>query len=472
MKIGQLGEADLAEARAFGPAQPESVPAPGKGEVRFPQGFRWGASTAAHQVEGGLDNDWSDFEKVPGNVKHGDTSQIGVDHYNRFDADFALAAGMGHNVHRMSIEWSRIEPAPGQFDRREIDHYKAVLHSLRKRGIAPMVTLHHFTNPRWVAAQGGWLSDKTPADFGRFAAVAGREFGGMVDLWITVNEPNVYAFQSHEAGIWPPQHKNREEALRVMANLAKGHAAAYKALHDFDQASADPGPAAAQVGIAQHIAVFDPHSWWSPVDHATAYFNDKVFNRAFLKAVTTGQFDFTVPGAKGVKESYPAAANTLDFIGVNYYTRWRCKGPSERVATPGAPRNALGWEIYPEGLYRALKIADKYSALPAGRRIPLYVTENGIDDRTGAARDAFLVQHLQYASRAIQDGVDLRGYVHWTLMDNFEWAEGYEPRFGLYTVDRRPGADLARIPTPSVAMFRAITAANGLTADLVSRYGR
>ncbi len=470
--MGQFSQADLAEAKANGPTQPESVPAAVTGEVRFPQGFRWGASTAAHQVEGGLDNDWSDFEKIPGNVKNGDTSQVGVDHFNRYAEDFALAAGMGHNVHRLSIEWSRIEPTPGQFDRRAIEHYRAVLQALRKRGIAPMVTLHHFTNPKWVAAQGGWLSDKTVVDFGRFAAVAAREFGGQVDLWITINEPNVYGFQSFDSGIWPPQHKSRQEALQVMANLAKGHAAAFKALHEYDQASAEPGGATAQVGIAQHIALFDPNAWWSPIDLATAYFNDKVFNRAFLKAVTTGELDFSVPGAKGVKETYPAARNALDFIGVNYYTRWRCKGQSERIATPGAPRNALGWEIYPEGLYRALKLANKYSVLPAGRKIPLFITENGVDDRAGSTRDGFMVRHLQYAARAIQDGVDLRGYVHWTLMDNFEWVEGYEPRFGLYTIDRRPGANLARIPTPTVTAFRAITAANGLPADLVAKFGK
>ncbi len=461
---GLYSASEMAEVRQFSAGGPEAVPAPDKGDLRFPQGFLWGAAMAAHQVEGHLDNDWSDFEKLPGTVKHGDTSEVGVDHYRRFDQDFALARAMGHNAHRLSIEWSRLEPNRGQFDAEAIAHYHAVFRSLRAKGMAPMVTLHHFTNPKWIAAQGGWLADATIADFGRFAAFAGREFGAEVDLWITINEPNVYAFHSFDSGIWPPQHKNREEALKAMANLAKGHATAYRSLHETDRV--------AQVGIAQHIALFDPNAWWSPLDVATAYFNDKIFNRAFLKAVTTGELDFTAPGAKGVKETYPAARNTLDFAGVNYYTRWRCKGQSDRIATPGAPRNALGWEIYPEGLYRALKLVGKYAALPDGRRVPLYITENGSDDRSGAARGAFLVQHLQYAARAIQDGVDLRGYLHWSLVDNFEWAEGYEPQFGLYAVDRTPGADLARKPTPAVEIFKQIALSNGISAALAQPYAR
>ncbi|MBM3269566.1 MAG: glycoside hydrolase family 1 protein [Candidatus Sericytochromatia bacterium] len=462
--LGPYSSAEMSEAKQFGAAGPEAVPAPAQGEIKFPAGFLWGAAMAAHQVEGRLDNDWSDWEKAPGNVKNGDTSEVGVDHYRRFDQDFALAAAMGHNSHRLSIEWSRLEPAKGQFAAEAIAHYHAVFRSLRAKGLMPMVTLHHFTNPKWIAAQGGWLAEATVADFGRFAAFAGREFGGEVDLWITINEPNVYAFHAYESGVWPPAHKSREEALRVMANLSKGHAAAFKALHETDRV--------AQVGIAHHVALFDPNAWWSPLDVATAYFNDRVFNRAFLKAVTTGELDFTVPGAKGVKESHPAARNSLDFLGVNYYTRWRCKGASERIATPGAPKNALGWEIYPEGLYRALKLANRFAALPDGRRIPLYITENGIDDRDGSARSDFLVRHLQYAGQAIQDGVDLRGYLHWTLLDNFEWAEGYAPRFGLYSVDRTPGADLARRPTAAVAVFKRIATANGVPGDLAKSHGR
>ncbi len=439
--------------------------------VTFPAGFWWGAATAAHQVEGDLNNDWKAFEAVAGNVRDGDTSKIGVDHYKRFDADFTLAQEMGHNVHRLSIEWSRLQPTRGSWDATASAHYHDVFNSLKSRGLRPLVTLHHFTNPIWVADQGGWLTQSTQTDFADFASRAGKEFGAEVDDWITINEPNVYAFKTYDEGAWPPKHKNREEALQVMANLAKSHAAAYSALHAADQQDADGDGEKVRVGIAQHIAIFDPNAAWSPIDVATAYFNDLVFNRAFLKAVTSGDLDFSIPGVKGVSEKVPGAVNALDFIGVNYYTRWLCKG-SDRLAKPESPKNALGWEIYPEGLYRALKLANDYSQRPDGKKIPLYVTENGIDDRTGTARSPYLVNHLAEVAHAIQDGVDVKGYIHWTLLDNFEWSDGYAPRFGLYGVDRTEGQDLKRTPTPTVEVFKTIAKANAVSTELLKEHGK
>lgn len=451
-------------------AVPARADAPG---LSFPAGFWWGAATAAHQVEGGVKNDWVPFEATPGAIAHGDTSDVAVDHYRRFDADFALAAAMGHNTHRLSIEWARLEPERGRFDEEAIAHYHAVFASMRRHGLRPVVTLHHFTNPQWVADQGGWLSPRTPEDFGRFAAFAGREFGRDVDWWVTINEPNVYAFQAHDAGVWPPRRKDRAEALRVMAAMVRGHALAYRALHRNDRVDVDGDGRPAMVGIAQHIALFDAYSAWNPLDHAKAHYNDQVFNRAFLHAATTGDLRFEVPGAEGVRGHEPLAESAMDFIGVNYYTRWRTTsfGPADRVATPGAPVSALGWEIYPAGIYRALKLANDYTRLPDGRRVPLVVTENGLDDRTGTGRSAYLVTHLAEVARAIGDGMDVRGYLHWTLMDNFEWAEGYAPKFGLYRVDRTPSGDLARIPTETVPVFKAIAGANALTRELLARYG-
>jgi beta-glucosidase len=456
--------AALLLATAAGPVAAEAP-------VVFPAGFLWGAATAAHQVEGGLRNDWTAFEATPGAIAHGDTAAVAVDHYRRYDEDFALAAGMGHNAHRMSIEWARIEPQRGEWDESAIAHYHAVFASLKRHGLKPMVTLHHFTNPVWVADQGGWCAARTVEDFARFAALMGREFGSEVDTWITVNEPNVYAFQGHDAGYWPPRRKDREEALRVIAQLVKGHAAAYRALHRTDRVDADGDGRAAMVGVAQHVAIFDAFAFWSPIDHGAAIVNDRIFNRAFLAGATTGELRMEVPGLRGVRGFEPAAVSAMDFIGVNYYTRWRTQGMNDRVLTPGAPTTAIGWEIYPEGLYRALRLANDYTRLPDGRRVPLVVTENGIDDRDGTRRSAYLVRHLQQVARAIADGMDVRGYLHWTLMDNFEWAEGYAPKFGLYRVDRRPGADLRRIPTETVPVFKAITAANGLTPELLHRYG-
>ena len=428
------------------------------GALPFPEGFMWGAATAAHQVEGGLVNDWQAFEATPGTVHGGDTSAIAVDHFRRYDQDFALAAGMGHNAHRLSLEWARLEPERGRYDPQAVAHYRAVLGSLRRRGLTPMVTLHHFTNPQWVADQGGWLADRTIEDFARYAAFAGSTFGDDVGWWVTINEPNVYAFQAYDDGVWPPQRRNRAEALRVMANLARAHARAYHALHE-------AGPT--RVGVAQHVAVFEPYCPLNPIDHLKVRFVDDVFNRSFLRAITTGELRFEVPGVPGVRGREPLASQgAVDFIGVNYYTRWLYKafGTPDRVAKADAPKNDLGWEIYPEGLYRALELADAYTRLPDGRRVPLVVTENGMDDRAGDRRADFLVRHLEQVARAIADGLDVRGYMHWTLMDNFEWHEGYAPRFGLYRVDREN--DLARVPTPAVAVYRAIAEANAIPAAL------
>jgi beta-glucosidase len=464
----------LALAIALATAGPAAAEAPAAA-ISFPKGFLWGAATAAHQVEGnGLDNDWTAAEQDrPKFVKTGDSAALGVDHYRRFDADFALAQGMGHNAHRLSIEWARIEPAPGKRDWDAVDHYHQVFRALRKRGLEPMVTLHHFTSPRWLAAQGGWHDDRAVAAFERFAAFCGREFGREVDMWITVNEPNVLAFNAYDAGDWPPHHTDREEALRVMAQLAKGHAAAYRALHAADHGDADGDGAPACVGFAHHVALFDPLQPFDPMDVLTASFNEKVFDRAPLLAMTTGKLRFTIPGARGVTGFEPRGASAADFIGVNYYTRYMCDAGAtpERGPKPGAPLTGMGWEDYPEGLYRALKLAAEYSRLPDGRKVPIIVTENGVDDREGGSRASYMVRHLRQAARAIEDGVDLRGYIHWTLMDNFEWVEGYAPKFGLYRVDRTPKGNLARIPTDGVPVFREITAANGLTPGLLARYG-
>jgi beta-glucosidase len=403
--------------------------------LEFPKGFLWGAATAAHQVEGGLDNDWAHFERLPRAIRNGDRADLAVDHYHRFDADFGLAAGMGHNAHRLSIEWARIEPERGRYDMTEIAHYHEVMASLRKHGLEPFVTLHHFTNPRWVAGQGGWLADATVDDFVRYATFAAKEFRGEVRRWITINEPNIYAWHAYITGRWPPRRHSIPAALRVLRNLARAHVRAYGAIHEIDPA--------ASVGYSQNLMTITPFAGWSPLDRASARIGDRLLNRSVLDLVHAA----------------------LDFIGVNYYTRAHLRFPGVVLARDGAPRNDLGWEIYPQGLYEALRLAGEYAKR---RGIPVYVTENGIDDRRGERRSAYLIEHLGAVHRAIAEGVDVRGYIHWTLMDNFEWAEGYAPRFGLFYVDR--DNDLARVPTPAVAVFRQVSAHNALTPDLLERF--
>ncbi len=427
-------------------------------ELRFPSGFWWGAATAAHQVEGGLANDWIDFEHTPGTVKNGDTSEVGVDHYRRFEEDFDLAREMAHNVHRLSIEWSRIEPERGQLSAEAIAHYHEVFAALRARGLEPLVTLHHFTNPVWIADQGGWLVPRTADDFARFAGFAAAEFPE-VRWWVTINEPNIYAFHAYMFGAWPPRRRNPHAMLTALATMALGHQKAYAAMHEVRPE--------VQVGLAYHIYLVDPFHAASPLDRRLAAFVDHIANRAYLEAVTTGQLDFALPG-KRIRQDL-GADSALDFLGINYYTRGRSRFPFPALVTPGVAVNDLGWEIYAEGLYRALGLADGFTRLRDGRRIPIVITENGIDDRRGDRRNAYLVSHLQQVARAIHEGIDVRGYVHWTLMDNFEWAQGYAPRFGLYRIDREHG--LARVPTETVEVFERIASSNALAEDLIERYG-
>ncbi len=427
-------------------------------DFRFPAGFWWGAATAAHQVEGRLANDWIGFEHTPGTVKNGDTSEIGVDHYRRFEEDFDLARGMAHNAHRLSLEWSRVEPERGQLSAEAIAHYHDVFAALRARGLEPLVTLHHFTNPVWIAEQGGWLSPRTADDFARFAGFAASEFPE-VRSWVTINEPNIYAFHAFMFAAWPPRRRNPYAMLTALATMASGHQKAYAAIH---RARLE-----AQVGLAYHIYLFDPFHRSSPLDRRLAAFADHLSNRAYLEAVTTGNLDLALPG-KRIRQDL-GTDSALDFLGINYYTRGRSRFPFPALVTPGAAVNDLGWEIYAEGLYRALALADGFTRLPDGRKIPIVITENGIDDRRGDRRSAYLVSHLQQVARAIQEGIDVRGYIHWTLMDNFEWAQGYAPRFGLYRIDRDRG--LARVPTPTVEVFERIARSNELAEDLIERYG-
>lgn len=477
VRVGGLGLLAAGALACAAPAFAAAAPWPGTSPRSFPQGFLWGAATAAHQVEGGLDNDWTEWERQPGHVAGGDTSAEGVGHFTRYEGDFDLAKGMGHNAHRLSIEWSRIEPQEGVYDPAALAHYGRVLKALRDRGLAPVVTLHHFTNPKWLAAKGGWAWPGAADALGRYAAVVAKAYGGQVDRWITVNEPNVYAFKQHDEGSWPAGRQNRAEALRVMANLMKGHGRAYRAIRWNDREDADGDLRSSWVGFAHHVAIFDPEEglppWSGLLAMAQSHFMHEVFNVAPLRAAATGRLRFQIPGASGVDEVDEQLPNSMDFVGINHYTRSRVGPDGSRRPTPGAPQTGMGWEIYPEGLARALALGEAWSRGPEGEKRPLLITEHGCDARPGSGVDParFLVRALQVAQGFAASGGKLQGYLHWTLMDNFEWADGYAPQFGLYHVDRRPGQGLARTPTSAVPVFKAIAQANALSPELLQALG-
>jgi len=429
-------------------------------DQRFPDGFLWGAATSAHQVEGGNTlNDWWRFEHVPGTIAGNRSSGDACLHWERFDSDFALAAGDGHNAHRLSLEWSRLEVAPGRFDPGAVAHYHEVFASLRRHRLTPIVTLHHFTNPCWIADQGGWESRATIERFESFVRFCAREYGGDVDWWCTVNEPEVYAFRGYSEGLWPPAVRDNSRALGVIANLLEAHGRAWHVLHAEDRADADGDGIAARVGFAKNRIALDPLRPWNPLDRLQASVEDHVFNLAVERAAVDGVIELGVPGARAVQRKVPELAGTLDWYGLNFYTRWmvRSLSPEPHVARPGAILNDLGWELWPQGLEWALATAAR-----CGK--PILVTENGIADAQDALRPAAIVAAAQAMHSALAQGVPVLGYLHWSLMDNFEWADGYNGRFGLYEVDfddpERP-----RKRRPSAEVFARIARANALTDD-------
>ncbi|GAB4339263.1 MAG: glycoside hydrolase family 1 protein [Candidatus Abyssubacteria bacterium] len=422
--------------------------------IKFPDGFLWGTATSAHQVEGGnRNNDWWQWEQRPGTIADGSTSETACDHYNRFQEDFDLIKNFGHNAHRLSIEWSRLEPQEGLFSSDEFEHYRRVLLALHERGIQPMVTLHHFTNPLWLSRIGGWENPRAVECFVRYARAAARELGPLVQFWNTINEPAVYAHQAYIRGNWPPGSKSLRSAAIVLTNMLRAHALAYHAIHENSPASR------CRVGIAKSVTLLEPLRPRNWLDKALARWSDFLFNHWFLDAIETGKLSWPI----GMGQKVQILSGTHDFIGVNYYTRrkvqFRLCNPADLLRRnpppPNTVTNDLGWEIYPEGLYKMLMGLRKYQR-------PIYITENGCADARDALRPEFLRQHLTQMHRAITEGADVRGYFHWSLLDNFEWTFGLTPRFGLVEVDYRTQA---RAPRPSAHIYSRIARENRLDPE-------
>lgn len=393
----------------------------------FPVGFLWGAATASHQVEGG--NRWNDWWVLEESGALPFRSGEACAHYQRYAEDFDLARELGHTAHRFSLEWSRIEPEPGRWDRMAIEHYRRVVAALRDRGMEPVVSLHHFTNPRWFADRGGWLRADAPALFTRYVErVAGALDG--VQWWLTVNEPTVYAKNGFVTGEWPPLvHGSWRRAAIVLARMASAHRSAYRALHRLRPGS--------RVGFAHSLPWIEPCNPERRLDRLAAWGRDLLLNRSFLGLI--------------------GGRRRLDFLGINYYTRtvvrWAPGGlgsiAGRECLEPHherGPVSDIGWEVYPRGLGRVL---ERYARLG----ISLLVTENGIATTDEALRSRFLREHLVEMAGAVARGVPVVGYLHWTLMDNFEWSLGTRPRFGLLANDF---ATQTRTPRPAAREFARI----------------
>jgi len=395
----------------------------------FPEDFFWGTATASHQIEGNnTNNDWWEAEQK-GLLPH--KSGRACDSYNRYAEDFDLAKSMHNNAHRMSLEWSRIEPEEGKFDQEEIEHYRRVLEALRARGLEPFVTLHHFTNPVWFTARGGWTNKKAPEYFARYVKKMAEDLGDLVSYWITINEPMIVLNGGYIYGDWPPfRKKDFPGFFASLRNMAKAHKEVYSVLHE----KGTNLPSSVQVGIAKSVNYFEPAGVGlaRSINYVRFLISRHIKNEWFLDQIKNHQ----------------------DFVGLNYYNHNKVSLLRGKFQD-GKERSDFGWEIYPEGIYHVTK--ETYKRY----KKPIYITENGISDADDDQRPDFIKDHVKWLYKAVEEGTDVRGYFYWSLLDNFEWAEGFRQRFGLVEVNFET---LERKMRPSGELYGKICRNNGLSS--------
>ncbi len=423
--------------------------------------FLWGVATSAHQIEGNnVHNDWWAWESQ-GNIEGGARSGPATDHWNRSAEDLKLAAELGINTYRFSVEWSRIEPQEGQWDSAAIEWYRNLLLECEKKNLIPMLTLHHFTSPQWFAAKGGFVSDKAVFYFSRFVEKVVVELGAHVPFWCTINEPMVLIAGTYLGKFMPPATFSPHLASKACAQLFRCHVEAYRKIHTKIPPRKGPWKdLPLQVGFAHNMLDFMPDRKWHPIEEILSRVFRRFYNDSWLDAVVGKKQRFGVLGLIPKPEIVREALGkrTVDFIGVNYYTkayvRWRPRDANTDTsphvplglafARRKEPSSDLDWAIHPRGLYRVLKRAQKCE-------VPIYITENGIADRTDRLRPDYIRTHLEQVERARAKGMDIRGYYYWSLLDNFEWIKGFGPRFGLYTVNYET---FERTKTRSAEIYR------------------
>ena len=423
---------------------------------RFPNDFLWGTATSSHQVEGGNPpNQWTWWEQQPGRIYQGHKAGKACDWWHHAERDFDLMVKFHHNAHRLSLEWSRIQPEEGRFDQQALTRYREMLQGLRARGIEPVVTLHHFTEPMWFWTRGSWFHPRALQDFQEYVAYVADHLGEHIRYWCTINEPVIYAYLGYMEGRFPPGERNPRRTFQVLKRLIQAHGVAYHTLHQrLDDI---------QVGLAKSLFYFAP-AREDPLDRLAARGVWFLFNTLTLDAVTRGRM--WPPLGTGWTPDLNLY-DTVDFIGINYYSRRMVRfdikrphdmfiheymnpeGELSDTTAAGTPYS----EIYPEGLYELLRWAWKRY------RKPLMITENGLPDADDDQRPSFIIRHLEQVHRAIEEGVDVRGYFHWTLVDNFEWADGWKLRFGLVALDPESQERTIR---PSAWTYAEICQNNGL----------
>ncbi len=416
--------------------------------------FLWGAATSHHQVEGGAPSsvepsDWSDWTRDPRHIADGTNADQACGWWlGKAEDDLTLARSLGHNAHRMGLSWARLEPAPNEWDSDAFARYEAILAHARSLGLHTSVTLHHFTLPRWVAARGGFERDESVERFARFAAHVVARLGPLVTHWATFNEPSVYAMMSFGGRAWPPGKGSPIAQFRVLARLLHAHAGAVRSIRRMVPDTS--------VGIVLNAPVFDPERPERRRDRAVAFAQDHAFTGCVLDALETGRLR---PPLAPTSIDVPGLRASFDWIGLNYYGRYRVRFDprvpallfGRHVQKNSIRHGDVDWgEPHPEGLTRQLL---RIAAL--GK--PVFVTENGVFDATDGLRQRYLADHVRAVSIARERGADVRGYFHWSLLDNFEWAEGFTTPFGLVEVDRVTGE---RRPRASAFLYQRLIAAS------------
>jgi beta-glucosidase len=433
--------------------------------MRFPEGFTWGVATASYQIEGAVAEDgrspsiWDTFSHTPGAVLNGDTGDVADDHYHRYREDVDLLGDLGVGSYRFSLAWPRLQPdGRGPLNEAGIDFYARLVDALLERGVTPWVTLYHWDLPQVLQDEGGWPARDTAERFAEYAAAVYERLHDRVAYWTTLNEPWVAAYTGHAEGRHAPGLQDPVAAVRAAHHMLLGHGLAIEAMRA-------QGDAASRFGITLNLSPVAAASD-AAADADAARRIDGLLNRQLLDALLLGR------GAGGdhvLDGDLRRVAAPLDFLGINYYMRYVVRAgeaggaPSPWVGSEdvefvsrGLPRTDMGWEIDADGMYDVLMRVHRDYSPP-----PLYITENGaaFDGVADPERIAYLDAHLRAAHRAIEDGVDLRGYFVWTLMDNFEWARGYSMRFGLVHVDYET---LRRTPKDSARWYAQVTRGNGL----------
>ena len=406
-------------------------------------GLLIGTASAATQIEGGdTNNNWYEWAQGP-NIADGSTPFRANDHWNRWREDNELMSELGFPIARIGLEWSRIEPEPGHFDHAVIDRYREELADLKERGIKPLVTLHHFSNPLWLERNGQWTNPLSIKAFLRYVRYVVRALSDLVDEWVTINEPNVYATQAHLFREGPPGNVSMRDTLKVMRHMAIAHLYAYELIH-----SITPD---ATVTIAHHLRSFAPlnpnNPWHKFLTSADSYLFQDQLTEAFGK----GKFG-PVMGRSPVPEG-----RYVDVIGLNYYSRTAVDGLKDGTF-PDVPLNDLGWEIYPQGLVECSKDLNERLG------VPVWITENGDANHLESFRPKFLADHL---SAILDSSVPIERYYHWCFVDNWEWSDGEIPRFGIVYNDYETQR---RIVKPSGRMLSEIVKSGELSSDIIARY--